>query len=205
VAVLRSWEGCGFERIHIVDLDAATERGSNAHVVDQLLNAATADVQVGGGVRTDERVSALLGNGARYVMLGTRALEEPAWATRVAQAHEGAIIVALDVRGRLVVCHGWQRTLTRDILGAVAQLNDLPLAGVLVSAVHLEGQMRGPDLGLAAQVVAACQAPVFAAGGIASLRDLNALAERGVAGAVIGMALYTGALDPRAVAEEFAA
>ena len=205
VAVLQSWERCGFERIHIVDLDAATERGSNAQVVEQLLNAASVDVQVGGGVRTDERVIDLLSNGARYVMLGTRAVEDPAWAGRIAQTHEDAIIVALDVRGRSVVSHGWQRTLARDILDVLADLNTLPLAGVLVSAVHLEGQMRGPDLDLAAQVVAACQAPVFAAGGISSLRDLNALAERGVAGAIIGMALYTGALDPRVVAQEFAA
>jgi phosphoribosylformimino-5-aminoimidazole carboxamide ribotide isomerase len=87
----------------------------------------------------------------------------------------------------------------------VADLNALPLAGLLVSAVHLEGQMRGPDLALAESVAAASKAPVYAAGGISSLRDLHALAERGVAGAVIGMALYKGALDPHAVAQEFAA
>jgi phosphoribosylformimino-5-aminoimidazole carboxamide ribotide isomerase len=138
-------------------------------------------------------------------VLGTRAVEEPEWLARIANAHPGAIIVAADVREGIVVCRGWNRSIARDVLEVIADLNALPLAAVLVTAVHVEGQMRGPDLDLAERVIASSKWPILVAGGVASLRDLNALAGLGATGAIIGMALYTGALDPRAVAQEFAA
>ncbi|MGQ0640549.1 MAG: HisA/HisF-related TIM barrel protein [Gemmatimonadaceae bacterium] len=205
IAVLQTWESCGFTRAHIVDLDAATERGSNAAVVRDLLGATSLEIQVGGGVRSDESVNAILAAGARYALLGTRAVEDPLWLDAIAQQHPGGIIVAVDVKEDVVVCRGWSRSIARALNDIIADLNALPLAGVLVTAVHVEGQMRGPDLSLTARVAAACKWPVLIAGGVASRRDLNALAERGAAGAIIGMALYSGALDPRAIAKEFAA
>ncbi len=205
VRVLQMWEDCGFTRAHIVDLDAATERGSNAALVRDLVGATSLETQVGGGVRNDESITAMLAAGARYAVLGTRAVEDPQWLERVAQRHPGAIIVAADVKDDVVVSRGWKHAIARDVLDIIAELNTLPLAGVLVTAVHVEGQMRGPDLGLTERVVLASRWPALVAGGAASLADLNALAERGAAGAIVGMALYTGALDPRAIAEEFAA
>src|SRR5688572_25498747 len=95
---LREWERCGFTRAHVVDLDAATERGSNASLIGTLLAATTLELQVGGGVRSDDAISALLGTGARYVVVGTRALEDPAWLDRMAHGHPGQMIVAVDVR-----------------------------------------------------------------------------------------------------------
>ena len=94
-------------------------------------------------------------------------------------------------------------TLPLDILDAVNELNVLPLAGLLVTAVHREGQMRGTDLPLMEDVAESSHFPVYASGGVASMQDLRALEYRGIAGVVIGMALYTGALDPTAVAGEF--
>jgi phosphoribosylformimino-5-aminoimidazole carboxamide ribotide isomerase len=114
------------------------------------------------------------------------------------------LIVAADVRDRRIVTRGWARTLPRDILDAVAELNDLPLAGILVTAVHREGRLGGTDLPLMEDVAELSEAPVIASGGITTMNDLRALADRGVAATVIGMALYTGTLDPRIVAEEFA-
>ncbi len=205
VRVLRMWEECGFTRAHIVDLDAATERGSNAALVRDLVGATSLETQVGGGVRSDESIIAILAAGARYVVLGTRAVEDPQWLEQVAQRHPSTIIVAADVKDDMVVCRGWQHAISRDVVEIIAELNTLPLAGVLVTAVHVEGQMRGPDLGLTERVARASRWPTLVAGGVASLRDLNALAERGAAGAIVGMALYTGALDARAIAKEFAA
>jgi phosphoribosylformimino-5-aminoimidazole carboxamide ribotide isomerase len=86
----------------------------------------------------------------------------------------------------------------------VSELNTLPLAGLLVTAVHKEGQMQGGDLPLMEDIVESSDLPVYASGGIGTMEDLRALEERGVAAVIIGMALYTGAIDPRAVAEEFA-
>ena len=203
IEVARSWEQYGFTRLHVVDLDAATGRGSNLALVRSLIAEVTVPVQVGGGVRSGDLMEDLLDMGATQVVVGTRAIEEMEWLAGLAARHPGEIIVACDVRGRRVTTRGWTHTLPLDVLDAVEELNAIPLGALLVTAVHREGQMLGTDLPLMEDVVEASQVPVFAAGGVASLQDLRALEYRGVAGAVIGMALYTGALDPITVAGEF--
>ena len=150
------------------------------------------------------RVADLLDQGAESVVVGTRAISDPRWLTLVAARHPRRLIVAADVRGRTVVTDGWTRSAARDVLAVIAELNELPLAGVLVTAVHREGRMEGSDLELTAAVCAATTLPVLAAGGIAGDDDLRALADSGVSQAIVGMALYTGAIDARAAAEEFA-
>jgi phosphoribosylformimino-5-aminoimidazole carboxamide ribotide isomerase len=203
IDVVRSWEHYGFQRLHLVDLDAATGRGSNFPLIRDILADASVPVQVGGGVRTDERVEELLAAGASRVIVGTRALEEHDWLTELAHRHPGEILVACDVRERHVTTRGWAHTLPVDILDVVEELNGLPLAGLLVTAVHREGQLRGTDLPLMEDVAEASAFPVYASGGVTSVADLRALEHRGIAGAVIGMALYTGALDPVVLAGEF--
>jgi phosphoribosylformimino-5-aminoimidazole carboxamide ribotide isomerase len=202
--VARGWERAGFQRMHVVDLDAATGRGDNAAIVRDILSEVPASIQVGGGVRSGDTIERLLEEGATWVVLGTRALEEPEWLAGTASSFPGQLIVAADVRERQIVTRGWARTLSRTVLDVVEQLNDLPLGGVLVTAVHREGQLAGTDLFLMEDVADLSVHPVIAAGGISSIGDLRELADRGIAAAVIGMALYTGALDARAVAEEFA-
>jgi phosphoribosylformimino-5-aminoimidazole carboxamide ribotide isomerase len=203
VEVARSWERFGFSRLHVVDLDAATGRGSNHAVVRSILDEVDVPVQAGGGIRSDDQVEELLEAGASNVIVGTRALEEIEWLAGIAAKHPGEIIVACDVRERRVTTRGWVRTLPVDILDAVDELNALPLAGLLVTAVHREGQMQGTDLPLMEDVAEASSFPVYASGGVASMHDLRALEHRGITGVVIGMALYTGALDPVVVAGEF--
>ena len=203
VAVARDWARYGFRRLHVVDLDAATGRGSNREVVADLLRDTSVALQVGGGVRSATQIEELLASGATAVVVGTRALEDSDWLARVATTYPNEILVAADVRDRRVVTHGWSRTLPREIIDVTEELSTLPLAGLLVTAVHREGRMQGTDLFLMEDVVDAASFPVFASGGIASTADLRALADRGVAAAIIGMALYTGALDPWQTAEEF--
>ena len=203
VHIARQWAAAGFSRLHVVDLDAATGLGSNRDCITQILWDGAAACQVGGGVRTEEDVRALLESGAACVVLGTRALEDPDWLSRVAMEHPGCCMLAADVRERRVTTHGWARTLDRDVLSVVDDVASLPLAGLLVTAVHREGRMQGTDLPLMEDVVDASPFPVFASGGIASMADLRALEDRGVAAAIVGMALYTGAIDPRVLAEEF--
>lgn len=203
VAVARRWREAGFASLHVVDLDAATGRGDNRAVIDALL-ALGGDVQVGGGVRDDAAVDRLLAAGAARVVVGTRALGDPTWLAAAAARHPGRIVVAVDARDGVVATHGWARTAGRDAVEALAGMAALPLAGALVTAVEREGRMAGPNLELSEQAARAVPFPLYASGGIASSEDLRALAARGAAAAVLGMALYTGALDARAVAEEFA-
>jgi phosphoribosylformimino-5-aminoimidazole carboxamide ribotide isomerase len=203
VEVARSWEHYGFQRLHVVDLDAATGRGTNLPIVRALLTDCSVPLQVGGGVRSEELVEELLEAGATSVIVGTRALEESEWIAELAARHPGEIIVACDVRERRVTTRGWMHTLPLDILDVVDELNSLPLAGLLVTAVHREGRLQGTDLPLMEDVAEASNFPVFASGGITTMDDLRALEHRGLAGVVLGMALYTGALDPVVVAGEF--
>jgi phosphoribosylformimino-5-aminoimidazole carboxamide ribotide isomerase len=122
----------------------------------------------------------------------------------MASLFPGELIVAADVRDRRVVTRGWEKTLARNVVDVVEELNALPLAGVMVTAVHREGQLAGTDLFLMEDVAEASEHPVYASGGITTVAELRALEDRGIAGAIIGMALYTGALDARHIAEEFA-
>jgi len=203
VAVALDWEAKGFQALHIVDLDAATGRGDNRKVIERLLDRTDLTVQVGGGIRDRDAIAWLIDAGATYVVVGTRALEDEEWLAEVADEFPEQLIVAADVRERQIVTRGWTRTMHMDIDEAMEKLSRLPLAGVLVTAVHKEGLMQGSDLALMEDVVDSTELAVIASGGIATDVDLRLLDDRGVAAAVLGMALYTGALDAAAIAEEF--
>ncbi len=205
VAVALDWEAKGFQSLHIVDLDAATGRGHNKRIIERVLDLTDLDMQVGGGVRDRDAIAWLIEAGAARVVVGTRALEDEEWLAEMADEFPQQLVVAADVRDRKIVTRGWTRTMRLDIDEAMERLSMLPLAGVLVTAVHREGLMQGPDLSLMEDVADATALPVIASGGIASDADLRLLADSGVAAAVLGMALYTGALDARAIAEEFCA
>ncbi len=203
VSIARRWETDGFSCIHVVDLDAAMRTGSNSETISSILSSVACDVQVGGGIRTEDQIEDLLREGASRVIVGTRAVEERDWLSGIAERFPGIILVAADTRGRDVVTRGWTRTSSRNVIDLVEELNDVPLAGVLVTAVHVEGQMLGPDLRLLEDVVDASAHPIHCSGGIRGMSDLHALADEGVAATVVGMAIYTGELDPRAAAEAF--
>jgi phosphoribosylformimino-5-aminoimidazole carboxamide ribotide isomerase len=204
LAVAREWVSAGFSRLHVVDLDAATARGNNARLIRELLRESTVPVQVGGGVRQESHIERWLDDGVAFVVVGTRAVQDDSWREEMAFRFPGQLIIAADVRERRVVTNGWAGESNLDVLDFIEQCNTLPLAGVLVTAVHREGRMEGTDLPLMDDVAERSAWPVLASGGIASANDLRALEHRGLAGAVLGMALYTGALDARRTAEEFA-
>lgn len=204
VAVARRWAAAGFSRLHVIDLDAATGRGDNRDLVRDLLRQITLPIQVGGGVRDDAALASLLEDGADQVIIGTRGIEDPSWLIERASESPGRIILAADVRDRTVVSKGWTARTKLSLADILSELAEAPLAGVLVTAVHREGKMEGTDLPLIEEAVQASPWPVIASGGIGSLQDLRNLEDRGVAAVVLGMGLYTDALDPRIVAEEFA-
>jgi len=204
VEAARSWLRLGFRRLHVVDLDAATGRGSNDSVVRRILAEPGLEAQVGGGVRSAERIRELLEAGARCVVVGTRAVEDPDWLGSMAVQFPDRLIVAADVSGRTVLARGWQTDTGRDIFHALAALEAHPLAGVLVTAVAREGRLQGTDLELMREIVSRSRLPLHASGGIHGMSELRTLERLGVHAAIVGMALYTGALDPRALVEEFA-
>jgi phosphoribosylformimino-5-aminoimidazole carboxamide ribotide isomerase len=203
VGVAIAWRQYGFRHLHVVDLDGVAGRGNNDAVIRAILGATDVEVQVGGGIRSQDLIERCLNEGAQRVVIGTRAVEDPDWLAEMSVVFPGCIVVAADVRDRKILSHGWTRAHPKLVLDLVQDLNGLPLAGVLVTAVHREAAMRGTDLPLMEDVAEAADFPVFASGGLGSLNDLRALADRGVSAAIIGIALYNGAMDPWAVADEF--
>lgn len=200
--VARRWADFGFERLHLLDLDAGARNTNDAMVAD-LLRETACDVQVAGSVDSGEAVRRLLDAGASHVVLADRALDDTDWLAGLSSTFPGQLIVATDVRERRVNTRGWVRTLPVDIMDVVEELSDLALAGILILARHRQGAMQGTDLALMEDVAEAATVPVIAAGGVTTLDDLRALEHRGLSAAIVGTALYSGALDPRAVVSEF--
>lgn len=203
VEIARGWLARGFRALHVVDLDAALGSGDNRGAIEAILAAVDAPVQVGGGIRDDATLDAYLAAGAERVIVGTRAVRDRAWLERAAARHPRRVVVAADTRDGQVLVRGWTETTGLDLHGFLGDLAPLPLAGVLVTDVASEGGLGGADVALFRDAAAACTHPVLAAGGIAGLEDLRRLADAGVAGAVLGMVLYAGDIDPDRVAREF--
>lgn len=205
VAVARRWAAAGFSRLHVVDLDAATGRGDNRELVRELLRDVTLPIQVGGGVRDDEALETLFDDGADRVIVGTRGIEDPSWLIEQSARFPGRIILAADVRDKQVVAKGWTAGSKFRLADLLTELDEASLAGLLVTAVHKEGKMQGTDLPLIEEAVLLSPWPVIASGGVGTMQDLRNLEDRGVSAVVLGMALYTDAIDARVVAEEFSA
>jgi phosphoribosylformimino-5-aminoimidazole carboxamide ribotide isomerase len=203
-AVTRDWVNAGFTALHVVDLDAALGLGSNASAISDVIAAAgTASVQVGGGVRTTDRVQELMDSGASTVVVGTRAVTDPEWLEEISTRWPDRIVLAADVKGENVVVRGWAVDAGIAVEALLSRISDLPLAGVLVTDVAREGRMSGADTDRFRRLAALSPHPLLASGGIAGAADLETLSLTGVAGAIVGMALYTGALNPAAVARNY--
>lgn len=208
VDAARRWADAGFTRLHVVDLDAAMGTGSNDVAIERLAAFALAnslDIQLGGGIRDDAAIERALARGVSRVVVGTRAVTDREWLIAAATRWPTRIAVAADARDGVVVVNGWTKTLGVSVAALLGELNALPLAGVLLTCVDREGLLGGPDVVRVQAAAAATRHPLIASGGIATMDDLAALERAGASAAVIGMALYTGALDPRAVAREFSA
>lgn len=202
--VAHEWVAAGFAALHLIDIDAAIGTGSNRELVRAIIRSVDVPVQVGGGVRTDEAAEELIGCGAARVIVGTRAVEDPEWLASLTARFPDRVIVAADLRGDDVQTHGWTAGSGIGIRTLLARLEPLDLAAVLVTDVSREGQMVGADADTFGALALSTQHPLIAAGGIARVEDLRELSGRGVAGAVLGMSVYTGSIDPQAAAREFA-
>ena len=202
--VARRWIEVGFKALHLIDLDAALGEGDNRDIVKRVLGEIALPTQVGGGVRRRQDVAELLAAGASRVIVGTRAILDPDWLARVVTNFPDRLVVAADARGDRVVTHGWKERTELQLAELLRQIDSQPLAGVLVTDVDREGSMQGIDAEKFANLCSATRHPLIAAGGIATMEDLRRLLDARVAGAVLGMSLYSGRLDPTIVVETYA-
>ena len=186
----------GARWIHLVDLDAAFGRGSNASVIRKVIkHVRGVQVEVSGGIRDDESLEAALESGAARINLGTAALENPEWAADVISRFGDVIAVGLDVRGTTLAARGWTRE-GGDLWTVLDRLEAAGCSRYVLTDVTKDGTLRGPNLELLREITARTPKPVVASGGVSSLDDIAALRELvplGVEGAIVGKALYAGA------------
>jgi len=185
----------GAEWIHLVDLDAAFGIGENSALLADVVGRLDIKVELSGGIRDDESLRRALATGCTRVNLGTAALENPEWTSRVIAEFGDRIAVGLDVRGHILAARGWTEE-GGDLFETIERLERDGCARYVVTDVTKDGTLKGPNLELLKEVCAATNKPVVASGGISSLEDIRALAamqSMGVEGAIVGKALYAGA------------
>jgi 1-(5-phosphoribosyl)-5-[(5-phosphoribosylamino)methylideneamino] imidazole-4-carboxamide isomerase/N-(5'phosphoribosyl)anthranilate isomerase len=190
-----AWQSAGAQWLHLVDLDAAFGRGSNAELLAQVVGKLDIKVEMSGGIRDDASLERALSTGCARVNIGTAAMEDPGWVREVIATHGDRIAIGLDVRGRTLAARGWTRE-GGDLYEALERLDAEGCARYVITDVLKDGMLRGPNLDLYRDVCSRTAAPVVASGGVSSLDDLRALAgltSVGVEGAIVGKALYAGA------------
>ncbi len=196
-----TWQEQGAQWIHLVDLDAAFGRGSNADLLAGVVGRLDIDVEMSGGIRDDESLARALATGCRRVNIGTAALEQPEWCARVIADHGDRVAIGLDVRGTTLAARGWTKQ-GGELFETLARLDAKGCARYVVTDVNRDGTLTGPNLQLLHDVCAATDRPVVASGGVSTLGDLRTIAGvPGVEGAIVGKALYAGAFTlPEALA-----
>jgi 1-(5-phosphoribosyl)-5-[(5-phosphoribosylamino)methylideneamino] imidazole-4-carboxamide isomerase/N-(5'phosphoribosyl)anthranilate isomerase len=189
------WQDDGAEWIHLVDLDAAFGRGSNAELVAAVVGELDVAVELSGGIRDDASLERALSTGCARVNLGTAALEDPGWTRRAIGRYGERVAVGLDVRGTTLAARGWTQE-GGDLCETLARLDADGCARYVVTDVTKDGMLRGPNVDLLREVCRRTERPVVASGGVSTLADLEALrvlVPEGVEGAIVGKALYAGA------------
>ena len=190
-----AWQNDGAEWVHLVDLDAAFGRGSNASLLAEVVGRLDVKVELSGGIRDDASLRAALATGAARVNIGTAALEDPQWCDRICGEFGDRVAIGLDVRGRTLAARGWTRE-GGDLFEILERLDKAGAARYVVTDITKDGTMRGPNLDLLREVCGRTDKPVIASGGVSKLDDLRALATLepvGVEGVIAGKALYAGA------------
>lgn len=196
VEAAENWAKQGAKWIHLVDLDAAFGRGSNAGVMRKVIkHLRGVNVELSGGIRDDASLEAALESGAQRINLGTAALENPEWTASVIGRYGESIAVGLDVRGTTLAARGWTQE-GGDLWDVLERLEEAGCSRYVVTDVTKDGTLRGPNLELLREITSRTTKPVVASGGVSSLDDIAALrglVPNGIEGAIVGKALYTGA------------
>lgn len=196
VGMARRWEAAGAEYLHLVDLDGAFEGSSaNLHIVKQIVETVDIPVQLGGGIRTMDRLDAVLALGVARAILGTAALKDSELVEAACEKYGARIAVGIDAKDGMVATEGW---LTVSQKPAVEFAREMAVRGVqtiIYTDIKSDGMLKGPNVEATQAIVDAVNSDVIGSGGVTSIADLKALKSIGASGAIIGRALYTGALE----------
>jgi len=194
-AMAKRWALDGATFLHLVDLDGAKEgKPVNGESVKSIIAAAKVPCQLGGGLRTEADISLALSWGVARVIIGTKALQSPAWLDDMAARFPDRIVLGIDAKGGQVATHGWLDVSTTSALDLARRFEHLPLAGLVYTDISRDGMMQGVNAPAMSEMAAATKLPVIASGGVTTLDDIRTLASIPMAGCIVGRALYEGRL-----------
>ncbi len=195
VSVARQFERAGARHLHLVDLDGARAgRPVNLDVVRGILAAVEMECELGGGVRDEATIASLLELGLHRLVLGTSALKRPDWFREMCAKFPGQLALGVDARNGKVATDGWLETSATSAVEMVQQFDDAPLAAVIYTDIATDGMLQGPNVAAMREMQQAATTPVIASGGVTTVDDVTELAAAGLAGAIVGRALYAGTL-----------
>ena len=200
VAVARRWAEAGARRLHLVDLNGATDgRPVNAEIIHAIVEACPdVPVQVGGGIRDEDTIQRYLDAGVSYVILGTKAVTAPHFVADVCLEFPGHIIVGLDVRDGKVAIDGWSKLSRHDAIDLAQHFESDGVEAIVFTDIGRDGMMSGLNIEDTVAFAQELTIPVIASGGVTNLDDIRALCavtDEGIAGAITGRAIYEGSLD----------
>lgn len=200
VAVARRWVAAGARRLHIVDLNGATDgRPVNHEVIHEIVEACpSVPIQVGGGIRDEDTIQKYLDAGVRYVILGTKAVTAPHFVSDVCLEFPGHIIVGLDVRDGKVAIDGWSKLSRHDAVDLALHFQADGVEAIVFTDIGRDGMMSGLNIDATVAFARELTIPVIASGGVTNLDDIRLLcgvASEGIEGAITGRAIYEGSLD----------
>jgi phosphoribosylformimino-5-aminoimidazole carboxamide ribotide isomerase len=195
-AMARRWVEQGARYLHLVDLDGARDgRPVNGPSVRAIVAAAGVPCQLGGGLRTEDDVAEALSWGVARVIVGTRALQDPAGCEALCRRFPGRVVLGIDARQGKVATDGWLRDSATSALDLARRCAAWPLAALVYTDISKDGMLAGPNVEAFAELARAVPLPVIASGGVTTLDDVRRLARLDLAGCIIGRALYEGRLD----------
>lgn len=190
-AMARHWVELGARHLHIVDLDGAKEgRPVNLPSVREILQAVDVPCELGGGVRSEKTIRELLDAGLQRLVIGTLAILRPDWFREMSRAFPGRLVLGIDARAGCVATDGWLETSEVSAVKLAGQFAGEPIAALVYTDIATDGMLSGPNFAAMAQMRSAVEMPVIASGGVTTKEDVARLAATGVAGCIIGRALY---------------
>jgi phosphoribosylformimino-5-aminoimidazole carboxamide ribotide isomerase len=191
----RRWVDEGANFLHLVDLDGAKEgKPVNGESVRAIVKEAGVPCQLGGGLRTEANIAEVLSWGVTRVVIGTKALQEPGWLEEMCQLFPGKIVLGIDAKNGRVATQGWLEVSDLSALDLARRCTSLPLAALVYTDISRDGMMQGANVEAMADMAAAVSLPVIASGGVTTNEDVKRLAEKNLAGCIVGRALYEGRL-----------
>lgn len=202
VAMALRWASMGANRLHVVDLDGARGEGRrNSEVVEDIVDAVDAAVQVSGGLRTIESIHEMLDAGVNRVVIGTGAVKDPTFLREAIATARDRLLVSVDARNGLVSLEGWTEVTDIDAMQLVGRLQSLGVERIVYTDILRDGVKDGPNFAVYERLISITSMKVIAAGGVGTTEDIRRLTELGVEAAIVGRALYTGEIRmPEALA-----